>query len=240
MKNIIITDPCYTDDGKEDLRGDLCVKIQVSDEFYEKLKLEPIVVFNENDNWDGGTYFFGGKLPADQYEYVGYHGNDAGLTCIADEDRLEPFEWSEFLEKDDGWWPTSHKMYTCTACKGTGDKDDSDDLSNSVLEMLGNIKDEGLKRKLKEELNIDEMRIEEMARIFSRCSSCHGKGEIQGSDLGATMNDNGHFLMVGSTFLGDVGASVWVHKENGEITALAIDVVGYTFGNEDDEEDVAD
>jgi hypothetical protein len=157
MKTIVITDPCYTDGGKEDingLRGGGSVILEVTDEFFEVLKQPPIVEYNKKDNWDGGTYFFGGKFNIDEYDYVDDHFNDAGMTCIADYDKLEAFDWSDF------------------------------------------------------------------------CSTMHTVAN------NAALNDHGHFLMSGSTFLGDVGASVWVKRENGEIIALAIDVVGYTFGDE--------
>ena len=61
MKTIIITDPCYTTEGSSE-GGSAEVKIEVSDGFFNVLKQEPIVKFNPDDNWDGGTYFFGGSI----------------------------------------------------------------------------------------------------------------------------------------------------------------------------------
>lgn len=232
MKTIVITDPCYTDGGKADidgLRGGGSVMLEVTDKFFEVLKQKPIVVYNEKDNWDGGTYFFGGKFNIDEYDYVDYHFNDAGLTCIADYNNLEAFDWSDFCNK---LTEATEEMSTCGACKGTGKKDDAE-LDKSLMKLLD-------RQDIAEDVGLDEDRLKSMKILLSKCEYCYGKGKRMGSDLGATMNDHGHFLMVGSTFLGDVGASVWVKREvkreGGEITALAIDVVGYTFG-EDEYED---
>ena len=221
MKTIIITDPCYTDGGKADidgLRGGGSVMLEVTDKFFEVLKEAPTVEFNEKDNWDGGTYFFGGKFNIDEYDFVGYHFNDAGLTSIADYENIEAFEWSPFCEQ---LHDATEKMFPCRACEGSGEKSDAE-----RSELAENLKKKGS----------DDAKVEYLLKAFSQCSYCYGKGERMSSDFNATLNEHGHFLMVGSTFLGDVGASVWVKRTDGEITALAIDVVGYTFG-EDEYED---
>lgn len=212
MKTIVITDPCYTDGGQADvdgLRGGGSVMLEVTDEFFEVLKEKPIVEFNPKDNWDGGTYFFGGKFNIDKYDFIGYHFNDAGMTCIADYENIEAFDWSDFCDLTHD---ASKKMFPCKACKGTG---------------IGG--DKVLTTEMKKLVKENEALLE----MFKRCDYCFGSGEREGDDLSATQT-RGHFLMVGSTFLGDVGASVWAKRENGEITALAIDVVGYTFGDSDE------
>lgn len=215
MKTIVITDPCYTTDGKiglDDIRGGGGVTLDVTDEFFEVLKQKPIVEFNEKDNWDGGTYFFGGKFNIDEYDFIGNHFNDAGMTCIVDYKNVESFDWSDFCNLS---FANSKKMFPCKACKGTG--------------MGGD--DKVLTTKMKKLVQENEILLE----MFNRCDYCYGSGEREGDDLSVTQT-HGHFLMTGSTFLGDVGASVWVRRVNDEIVALAIDVVGYTFGEEEYED----
>jgi len=217
MKTIVITDPCYTDGGKKDIddHGDWCkVTLEVTDEFFEVLKQKPIVEFNPEDNWDGGTYFFGGKYPIESYKQVGNHCNDAGMTCIADYENIKGFDWHELC---DVWFKASATDVTCPICNGTGKKD----------------KVEEFKEKYRKICSGDE----EFMELFGNCDCCYGKGVTEGRDHSATLNDYGHFLMLGDTFLGDVGATVYAHyNDKNEIDALALDVVGYTFSCEDEEE----
>jgi len=222
MKKIIITDPCYTDGGKKDIdnSGNHCkVTLKVTNKFFEVLKQKPEVDFNPKDNWDGGTYWFGGRYPIEDYIRIGSHDNDAGMTCIADYYAIKKFDWGDFCDE---WETASDKKVPCCRCNGTGKKD------------LTKQDKEDIKALEKAKVAGDEFLIEYM----EKCNTCYGSGEMDGRDLRATLNDHGHFLMVGSTFLGDVGATVYAHyNKKKEIDALAIDVVGYSFGTDEEEED---
>jgi len=202
QKTIAITDPCYTTNGTLQNEGSY-VKLDVSDIFFKILQLHPTVDFNEKDNFEGGTYWFGKKLDQNEYEYVGYHYNDAGMTSIVDLANIRPFDWDkiDIISKE--------KNIPCNFCNATGLIDEETFIKEKPA-LAAISKDP----------------------IFRKCSACYGEKKIRVPDYSKCVMNTHHFLMAGSTFLGDVGASVFIHKRNGEIDSLAIDVCCYSFNSE--------
>lgn len=103
-----MTDPVYVrnpleyqlnvEDKLDDSQSRLFVRLPISDQLFSQIGNQKTHLTGSSESSEESFYRFGTwKESMKEYEYVGWHGSDSGMTCIVEED---PFACEDVSEVD--------------------------------------------------------------------------------------------------------------------------------------------